>query len=436
MNTREVNFDGLIGPTHNYAGLSTGNIASSKNAHLVSHPRQAALEGLEKMRTLMRLGYTQGFLPPQCRPRLDILRQLGFQGSDDQVIQRACQQEPRLLAMVYSASSMWAANAATVTPSIDSHDGKVHFTPANLVTTAHRAMEHTETQAALNTLFADKRYFSVHAALPSHECFADEGAANHTRLSLNYGQAGVGLFVYGRDEQPTTQHFPARQTLKASQAIARQQGVTHPVFLQQNPAAIDAGAFHNDVVAVGNGPVLFFHQEAFVADQQVAAFEQIKKHIPEFHPIMVPSSDVSMTDAIQSYLFNSQLLASPCGAMDKMHLIAPTECENNPAVKAYLDRLVLDTSQPIQQVTYVNVRQSMSNGGGPACLRLRVVLTEEELQAVAKPYVFRDESQIDALCEWVKTYYREDLYPSDLQDPQLKVESDKALQALKSLLTF
>lgn len=436
MNAYEVNFDGIIGPNHNYSGLAFGNLASSKNAKNTSSPKQAALQGLEKMRTLIKLGYKQGFMLPQERPDTSCLRALGFSGTDQNVIATAAHTNPELISMVYSASSMWAANAATVTPSYDSKDGKVHFTPANLMTSAHRAIEHQQTEKLLNTMFNNNYFFSVHSALPSIERFADEGAANHTRLCETYNNEGVGLFVYGRDQlTDKNQHtFPARQTLEASQAVARQHNLFphQAVYLKQSAKAINAGAFHNDVVAVGNGPVLFYHQDAYESDSQLAAFESLAKTI-NFKAIEVPASIVTLDDAITSYLFNSQLLASPSGDMNDMRLIAPSECYENDRVRGYLANLINDHSQPIRHVEYVDVRQSMSNGGGPACLRLRVALSEEELAAV-NPVFLLDDEKIDALKACVNAHYREELNPEDLLDPAFITECQAALAALTSTI--
>lgn len=432
MTFHEMNFDGLIGPTHNYSGLAVGNLASARNAKNTSFPKEAALQGIEKMRTLVRKGYKQGFLLPNARPDLSVLRNLGFTGTNSQIINKAAKQAPELLSMVYSASSMWAANAATVTPSLDSKDGKVHFTPANLLTTAHRAIEHAQTERILKTIFNETKYFKVHSALYGQSEFADEGAANHTRLGSSYQDPGVGLFVYGRAGQSNLTRFPARQTLKASQAVARSHGTRDALFLQQSPVAIDAGAFHNDVVAVGNGPALFFHEDAFVAAQQTAIFSSLAEQMP-FQPICVARDEVSLADAISSYLFNSQLLANPDGSTEEMHLIAPTECRDNKAVFAYLERLVKDSSQPIRSVTYVDVRQSMSNGGGPACLRLRVLLSDDEIAAV-NPNFIATEEQLDTLSGWVNQHYRDELAPADLADPELMIESYDALTDLSELL--
>ncbi|WP_221800754.1 N-succinylarginine dihydrolase [Oceanobacter mangrovi] len=435
---REVNFDGLIGPTHHYGGLASGNLASSRNAMRSSNPREAALQGLEKMRTLLRLGYTQGFLPPQQRPDLTVLQQLGFRGPDEHIINSTAAQAPELLSMVYSASSMWAANAATVTPSSDSHDGKVHFTPANLLTTAHRAIEHPHTERILRTVFSASHHpgdhFSVHSAVPSIQRFGDEGAANHTRLCHAYGEAGVGLFVYGRNEQtdPANLTFPARQTLAASAAVARQHGTRAAVYLQQASRAINAGAFHNDVVAVGNGPLLMYHQHAYETAAAEQAFKALREQLP-LQTLCVADADVSLDDAIKSYLFNSQLLASPDGDMNRMRLIAPSECEENTAVRRWLEQITQDHNQPIRDVSFVDVRQSMSNGGGPACLRLRVVLTDEQLAAV-NPAFLLDETKINQLQDWVKCHYRDQLSPADLADPLFYREVMTALEDLVRLL--
>lgn len=437
MSALEVNFDGLIGPTHNYSGLSFGNIASARNAQLCSNPQAAALQGLAKMRKLLAQGYQQGFMPPQQRPHLDTMRQLGFTGSDQTIINKLHQRDHRLLSMVYSASPMWAANAATVTPSTDSHDGRVHFTPANLLTTSHRAMEADTTTHILRTIFNDATHFHVHPPLPSNNLFADEGAANHSRLCQEYGELGLTMFVYGRDgielgNQPA--RFPARQTRLASEAVARRHGLSseHTLFCRQHPIAIDTGAFHNDVVAVANGPVLFFHKLAFATEDFEAITRQLSQHLT-FLPIAVSHNDVPLEDAIKSYLFNSQLLAAPNGDMNSMHLIAPSECIENTNVNKYLEKLLQNHKQPIRSIEFADVRESMSNGGGPACLRLRVVLNAQQRSAV-NPAFMLTEDKIQHLEAWVKNYYRDRLSPKDLADPAFYYEVLEALNVLTELL--
>ncbi|MEM6538065.1 MAG: N-succinylarginine dihydrolase, partial [Pseudomonadota bacterium] len=299
MRVHEVNFDGLIGPTHNYAGLAIGNLAAQSNAGLASNPRAAALQGLAKMKAMVGLGLHQGFIPPQERPRLDILRQLGFSGRDQDVIGAVGRDAPDLLANCYSASSMWAANAATVTPSSDAADGKVHFTPANLATNFHRSIEVDETATILRHVFcagsdAADSPFVHQSALPGGLHFGDEGAANHGRLCWSHSDAGLHLFVYGEDGTK----FPARQTLAASEAIARAHGIAtdRRVFLKQSKRALDAGAFHNDVVGVANESVLFLHAESF--EEQDDVLETVRQAAHFVTIIEAPPGDVALSDAV------------------------------------------------------------------------------------------------------------------------------------------
>lgn len=420
-NYREVNFDGLIGPTHNYAGLALGNVASAKNAGAVSNPRAAALQGLAKMRALIALGCVQGFLPPLKRPNLGILRGLGFTGSDRQVIEKCASAAPGLLANVYSASSMWTANAATVAPSPDTPDGKVHFTPANLASNFHRAIEADETARVLKHIFADPQHFAHHAPLPGGVHFGDEGAANHCRLAEAHGAEGVHLFVFGEDGQ----RFPARQRKRASEAVARNHGLKpeKTVLVQQSRAALDAGAFHNDVVGVANGRVLFLHEQSF--EDRDAALAAIGAKAPFVEVVEAKKNAVSLEDAVASYLFNSQLVSLEGG---EMALILPKETEENPRTKAFVDQ-TLAANNPVGRAVYLDVRESMRNGGGPACLRLRVVLSEGERAATRQNFIL-DEGKISALESWVRKHYRDRLSADDLRDPAFMEEAFAALEAL------
>ncbi|MDP4547322.1 N-succinylarginine dihydrolase [Marinobacter sp. MDS2] len=430
----EANFDGLVGPTHNYAGLSWGNVASKSNVNAESNPKQAALQGLAKMKALADRGYMQGVLPPHERPHLPTLRALGFEGSDTQILGAAAKQAPAILAAVSSASTMWTANAATVSPSADTADHRVHFTPANLSAKFHRSIEHAVTGRALKAIFRDEQYFAHHPALPSVGHFGDEGAANHTRLCGHYGEPGVELFVYGQEafnqQAPAPVMYPARQTLEASQAVARLHGLAdaNRVFAQQNPAAIDAGVFHNDVIAVGNGNCLFYHELAFLNEERVLA--EIRERLlgAELEAIKVTPQQVPLEDAVSSYLFNSQLLNSP----DGMLLVVPGECREVASVSRYLDELVASDG-PITSVEVMDVKQSMRNGGGPACLRLRVVLNDEERHAINQGVVLTDELYA-RLTTWVETHYRDRLVQQDLADPKLLNEVRQALDELTGIL--
>ena len=428
--TLEVNFDGLIGPSHNYGGMSDGNLASQNNAGDVSNPREAALQGLEKMRMLVRAGFVQGVLPPLERPNFGFLVDAGFNGSDERIIEAAARRAPSLLKAAYSASSMWTANAATVSPSQETEDGRLHLTAANLSSMLHRSIEHPETTASLAAIFADETAFAVHGALPMHADFSDEGAANHVRLSAAHGETGVELFVYGRNAGESVSGFPARQTRLASESVARshQLSADRTVLARQSATAINAGAFHNDVVCVGTLDTLFFHEHAFEdTDGTLNALRIAADGLFELKPVMVPDIEVPLSDAIASYLFNSQLLKWP--GEDRLVLLAPMETQETKSTRDYCERLVQGNG-PIGRVHYVDVRQSMRNGGGPACLRLRVVMTPEE-RAVCHQGVLLDEAKIDRLQDVVRDTYRDRLSVSDLADPQFAAE---CLHARENLL--
>lgn len=430
----EVNLDGLVGPTHNYSGLSLGNLASESNREAESNPREAALQGLAKMKRLADLGYVQGVLPPHERPHIPTLRALGFAGSDGQILAAAAAESPALLSAAGSASAMWTANAATVSPSADTADHRVHFTPANLAAKFHRAIEPPVTGRILRSVFPDEARFAHHPPVPSAPHFGDEGAANHTRLCANHGEAGVELFVYGRSafdgSRPAPGKFPARQSYEASRAVARLHGLGDDrcVFAQQNPKAIDAGVFHNDVIAVGNRNLLFYHEQAFLNDGWLLSRLREKLTGAPLIAIRVPEQQVPLEAAVASYLFNSQLL----DRADGMMLAVPAECRESPVVSRYLDALVA-ADNPIREVSVFDVKQSMRNGGGPACLRLRVALTDGELGAMNRG-VLLDQALYDRLVTWVQAHYRDRLVASDLADPMLLEEGRKALDELTGIL--
>lgn len=437
MSAYEMNFDGLVGPTHNYGGLSYGNVASQSNSQAVSSPREAAKQGLGKMKALMDMGFKQGVFAPQERQDVAALRSLGFTGTDAEVIARAAREAMPLLAACSSASSMWTANSCTVSPSADTADGRVHFTAANLNCKFHRSIEHPTTSRVLRAMFSNEEHFAHHAALPAVGQFGDEGAANHTRFCKSYGEAGVEFFVFGRSafdsRFPAPQRYPARQTLEACQAVARLHGLGDEgvVYAQQNPAVIDQGVFHNDVISVGNGEVLFYHQDAFLDTDKVLAElgDKLARRGGNFQAVRVPASAVSVEDAVRSYLFNSQLLTRADGSM---LLIVPEECRNNANVWNYLSELTRGNG-PIREVKVFDLKQSMQNGGGPACLRLRVALKEHELAAV-NPGVVMTPELFTTLNAWVDKHYRDRLAESDLADPQLLIECRTALDELTQIL--
>jgi len=407
---REINFDGIVGPSHNYAGLSLGNFASARNAGDVSQPRAAALQGLDKMRTNLALGLVQGIFLPHPRPNRGWLTKLGTS------IEEA---EPALAANAMSASAMWAANAATVSPAPDTSDGKCHLTPANLRTMPHRSHEWPATLAQLKLAFrADA--FAVHEPVPP--AFGDEGAANHMRLSAAHGEPGVEMFVYG----VSGGGFPARQHLEASKAIARlhQLDPARTIFVEQSEAAIAAGAFHNDVVAVANERVLFAHELAFADKEPLIA--ALETRVPGFEFVEVAAAEVPLADAVSSYLFNAQLVTPPDG---EPTLVVPIEAQETPTVWRWIERHVAGNG-PIRRVQVVNVRQSMANGGGPACLRLRVVADPETID----PRFLVDAAKLDKIGEVIGRHWPEQIHHSELQQPKLIAAIEAARSALLEVL--
>lgn len=421
MDLLEINFDGIIGPSHNYAGLSPGNIASANNAGAISQPRAAALQGIEKMRANFRLGLAQGFFLPLARPNLWWLDSLGTDMANA---------KPHIQAAAFSASSMWAANAATVSPAPDCVSGLCHLSPANLVTMPHRSHEWPGTLAQLQLAFANREHFVVHAPVPPP--FGDEGAANHMRLCPSHGEPGLEIFVYGKSGGP----FPARQHIEASKAVARRHLLdpAKTLFVQQSEVAIASGAFHNDVVAVANERVLFTHEQAFEHPEQTYA--DIKRLMPEAEIVIVPADRVSLADAIQSYLFNAQLVTLPDGGPSTslrtgMALILPSEAQANERVWAWLEEMVAGNG-PIRQLVPVDVRQSMANGGGPACLRLRVVCDP----ATVDPRFIADEAKLDRIAEIIATHWPESIAPDQLADPALVAQVRQARLALLDACTL
>ena len=408
----EINFDGIVGPSHNYAGLSLGNIASASHKGNASYPRAAALQGIAKMRGNLERGLAQGFLLPLPRPNFGLLRDLAVGDETN----------PALVAAAWSASSMWTANAATVSPAPDTGDGRCHLTPANLVTMLHRGQEWRDTQAQLKIAFGDQRHFAVHDAVPSS--FGDEGAANHMRFCDSHDAPGVEVFVYGRPGG----RFPARQHEQASRAVARLHGLEprRCVFIEQNPAAIEAGAFHNDVVAVANEKVLFTHDQAFA--DQIDAYEAIRAVFPDLHVVEVPESQVTLEEAIRTYLFNAQLVTLPTG---EMALVVPSECQESASVWSWCERM-LASNGPIRHVIPVDVRQSMANGGGPACLRLRVVADPATVDA----RFMLDEAKAERIEAVIAQMWPETIQPNEIGTEALAAKVIEAREALLAVLSL
>lgn len=437
--TMEVNFDGIVGPSHNYSGLSEGNLASMQHQDSVSRPKQAALQGLAKMWTLAGMGIPQGVLPPHERPHLGALQSLGFSGQTDaDLIRDAARLAPQLYLACCSASAMWTANAATVCPSADSADGRLHLTPANLSVNFHRSLEADFTERVLRTIFHDRRRFVVHSPLPPSNAMTDEGAANHTRLVASAAKPGVQLFVYGRvamdRRAKVPERYPARQTLEACEAIARLHRIdsSNTIFAQQNLQAVDQGVFHNDVIAVGHEDFLFYHEQTFedLGSTLWALEEALQLKGAALRTYCVSKDQLSLGEAVASYLFNSQIVTRP----DRSQcLILPAESRDLEAARRVVEAVLADQGNRITEARYIDLRESMRNGGGPACLRLRIVMTEEERQSV-QGRVFLDQSLYEDLCAWVNRCYPDSLSARDLMDPDFHRNQCEILAELTEIL--
>ncbi|HSY20621.1 MAG TPA: N-succinylarginine dihydrolase [Polyangiaceae bacterium] len=446
---REVQFDGIVGPTHNYGGLSPGNVASLAHEGQTSNPRAAALQGLAKMRFVRDLGVPQAVLPPQDRPSLASLRRLGFSGSDEAILAAAGAGDGLLLRLCSSASAMWTANAATVAPSADTDDARVHLTVANLQRMFHRAIEAPTTTRVLGRIFADEACFCVHAPLPGGGQLADEGAANHLRLATSLGAAHV--FAWGRSTfrgaslhapavgsrpashpAPAPTRHPARQAREASEAVMRLHRLRPErcFFPRQHPDGIDQGAFHTDVLAVGAEAFLMLHDLAFAEVDGLLA--DLRRTLgDELEVVRASSEELPVDRAVAAYPFNSQIVATADGSLA---IVAPEDAREDAPSHAFLDR-VLQSGGPVRAVHYIDVRQSMHNGGGPACLRLRVPLTDGEIGALGAR-VLLDDALHEALAAWIDRHYRDRLAPSDLADPALARESMQALDELTGILSL
>jgi succinylarginine dihydrolase len=430
---QELNLDGMIGLTHHYAGLSPGNLHSISHKYQISRPQKAAMQGFEKMQLLMDMGIPQAVMPPQERPYIPALRAAGYAGTDSEILSKVYHQAPGLLSIVSSASSMWCANAATVSPSVDTGDSRVHFTPANLVQNRHRALECEQTARMLKRIFSGSLY-------RHHEPIrdvGDEGAANHMRLCEYHGGPGIEVFIYGQSKRLPVelgQEYPVRQYLEASRSISRHHRLrTDSIcFIKQNRDAIRHGVFHNDVIAVSNKSLLLIHELAWENQEQaLAGIQTAYEKLTGSTCIIecIPEKELSIKDAVESYFFNSQIVSLP---KDKMAILAPLESQQNPAARACFQRL-LESPNPINKVHYIDIRQSMKNGGGPACLRLRVVLTPKELSSVHRGVLLTPQS-MGQLKTWVKTYYPDSLVLKDLASADFLQNSYSALDELTQIL--
>lgn len=435
----EINIDGMIGPTHHFGGLGVGNIASLASRNQVSNPREAALEGLAKMELVAGMGIPQFYLPPPERPNWRWLESLGFLGDRRDVLRRCFDEAPILLSAAYSSAFMWTANAATVAPSSDTLDGRLHIVPANLCSNLHRGQETAERRDQLRDMFCHLNDAQIHEPLPSLTALRDEGAANHMRLCSRDGQKAIHVFVYGPSVYgPSNEPHPTRFTPRQSELAARrvagllQLRDEDCVFVQQTARAIDAGVFHNDVIAMSNGNMMIYHEHAFEnSDHGVETIQQRfnAKTGEAFAGISVSESELSLKEAVRTYLFNSQLLSVDSRATE---MISPSHCFESPAVSALIQRWLQDESNPIDSVRYLSLDQSMKNGGGPACLRLRAMLTIEQLSLLGDRFRVTD-ARIARLRSEVMQSYPASLSLSDLGRLDFAEQAIAAAKALAAL---
>jgi succinylarginine dihydrolase len=298
----------------------------------------------------------------------------------------------------------------------------------------HRSREAPDTLKRLRGLFQEGAPVDIHPALPATPDLSDEGAANHMSFSGGPGQRGVEVFVYGREAgEPQAAGFPARQSRLAGEVIARRHGLdsARTVHLRQARGAIDAGAFHNDVVAVSCLDTLFYHEDAFADGPEAieATLTAAARGLftPQFE--RVDRADVPLTDAIRSYLFNSQLFWRP--GSERLTLLVPAEVQETPSTARFVAGIA-SRGGPIGDVVTVDVRESMRNGGGPACLRLRVPLTGAE-QAGLNPGMLATAERLTALEAAITATYRDRISPEDLADPSLIEDCARAVAALEAV---
>jgi succinylarginine dihydrolase len=404
----EINIDGMIGPTHHFGGLGVGNIASHASQNQFSNPREAALEGLAKMELVAGLGVPQFYLPPPTRPNWRWLEAIGYSGDRHDLLRRCYDESPRLLSAAYSSAFMWTANAATVAPASDTSDGQLHLVPANLCSNLHRGQEAAERRDQLRNMFRDVSNCFVHEPLPSVWAMRDEGAANHMRLCGPDGRNAIHLFVYGQSNESKPAKFVARQSEQAARSVARRLGLRDDdcVFVQQTSQAIDAGVFHNDVIAMSNDAVFIYHELAF--ENSDSTIECIKQKFQRKTGVSlfcrrVSESELTLAEAVQSYLFNSQLLSAGKEGGD-MELICPSNCRDSKAAGDLIRGWIEEDGCPIRYVRYLPLGQSMKNGGGPACLRLRVMLSPTQQMGIDDQFMITNDKLIKLRREVNKWY--------------------------------
>ena len=433
----EVNIDGMIGPSHHFGGLGVENKASELNRSQASSPRSAALQGLAKMELLASYGIPQFYLPPPVRPAWKWLESLGYCGDKACVLRDCYQEQPTLLSAAYSSAFMWTANAASVSCGSDTRSKRAKIKLANLNANLHRSIEESERLPQLERMFEAVEHVDVLRGLSSSRPLSDEGAANVMRFFSRVGAGGVYAFVYGNEAAESREsednskkadgkrRRQPRQTRMASAMVARSLDLEPGdcFLIQQTSDAIDAGVFHNDVIATSHENLLFYHELAFHNSEEAVA--GIKKRFLEktgekLEACLVESSDLRLDDAVDTYLFNSQICTDIDGGW---RMFVPENCNQSESVQRTLERLQAQYPRLVS-IDYCPLAESMRNGGGPACLRLRISLTPSQIDQI--PASMRISlSTLSQLRKLVETEYPEKVEPSDFVNPDFAEQCER-----------
>ena len=250
-------------------------------------------------------------------------------------------------------------------------------------------------------------------------------------MSAQHLKPGFQIFVFGSTAFDAHHDIIARQAEEISQAVSTQHQLDpdRVLFLKQNEQAINSGSFHNDIVSLANEEVFIFHQEAFADRVELErVLHHMKDHVKGFHPIEILSEDISLDDLVSSYLLNSQLITVK---NNEMMMLLPEEVQNHPNCMRWLDEI--KSSSPVKHIEFVDIRQSMMNGGGPACLRFKTVVNNDEFDKINKKFLLSPKKLMD-LRALVSKHYRDQLNPEDLLDIKLMQESYTFLDELTQLL--
>ena len=397
--------DTIIGPTYHYGGLALGNTHSLDHKHVVANPKKAALQGLSKMKLLRDHGISQYVLPAYVRDYKGLVQ--GYynnQGDFEDNLKRLYDENLDIFSSFFSASSAWLANAWTMTPSIDSSDGRYHVSPASLNACFHRQLDVKQTIAILTNRLCSKTYITCHHPSP----FFDEGAANMIRLSA--GGKGLYLFVSGSSD---TKRFKSRHDKRSWQRLVSQHQLDpdYVIYLTQHPDAIDAGVFHNDVISFGVDDLLVVHENAFV-DQPNYCDTILERYFSCFGTdltlIQIPDSILPLKDAVNSYFFNSQLVRKDD---NRYLLLVPSRCKGLP-VMDYFVSIVAKKWESQLEIMVCDVEESIKNGGGPACLRNSMDVYDDPKLIFDDRYLFTLE-KYDDFVRLVNQYYPSSLELND-----------------------